>query len=136
MTAPTVGCAPDVSVVRISALPQRGGHPPERALAAVAHALAELLEEEPAGSWATWEEIPAGRYAEGGDAPAYQPASTHPPLVELVAFEGRPPELVERMLETVADVLARELDLEPGNVFVRYVEATAGRLYTGGRVAG
>jgi phenylpyruvate tautomerase PptA (4-oxalocrotonate tautomerase family) len=123
-------------VVRISALPQRGGHPPERALAAVTHALAELLGEEPGGSWATWEAIPAGRYAEGGESPAFQPASTHPPLVEVVAFEGRPPELVARMLETVADVLARELELEPGNVFVRYVEATAGRLYTGGRVAG
>jgi phenylpyruvate tautomerase PptA (4-oxalocrotonate tautomerase family) len=121
-------------VVRISALPQRGGHPPERALAAVTHALADLLDEEPSGTWATWHEIPAGRYVEGGDAPAFQPAATHPPLVEVVAFAGRPPELVGRMLETVADVLVRELELEPGNVFVRYVEATAGRLYTGGSI--
>jgi phenylpyruvate tautomerase PptA (4-oxalocrotonate tautomerase family) len=121
-------------VVRISALPQRGGRPPEQVLAAVTHALAELLGEQPTGTWATWHEIPAGRYVEGGDAPAFQPAATHPPLVEVVAFEGRPPDLVERMLETVAEVLARELELEPGNVFVRYVEATAGRLYTGGSV--
>lgn len=121
-------------VVRISALPQRGGHPPERALAAVTYALAELLGEDPSGTWATWHQIPAGRYVEGGDAPAFQPAATHPPLVELVAFEGRPPELVARMLETVADVLARELELEPGNVFVRFIEPTAGRLYMGGEV--
>jgi phenylpyruvate tautomerase PptA (4-oxalocrotonate tautomerase family) len=121
-------------VVSISALPQRGGRPPEQVLAAVTHALAELLGEQPSGTWATWHEIPAGRYVEGGDAPAFQPAATHPPLVEVVAFEGRPPDVVERMLETVAEVLARELDLEPGNVFVRYVEATAGRLYTGGSV--
>jgi phenylpyruvate tautomerase PptA (4-oxalocrotonate tautomerase family) len=121
-------------VVSITALPQRGGRPPEQVLAAVTHALAELLGEQPSGTWATWHEIPAGRYVEGGDAPAFQPAATHPPLVEVVAFEGRPPDLVERMLETVAEVLARELDLEPGNVFVRYVEATAGRLYTGGSV--
>jgi phenylpyruvate tautomerase PptA (4-oxalocrotonate tautomerase family) len=121
-------------VVSISALPQRGGRPPEQVLAAVTHALAELLGEQPSGTWATWHEIPAGRYVEGGDAPAFQPAATHPPLVEVVAFEGRPPDLVERMLETIAEVLARELDLEPGNVFVRYVEATAGRLYTGGSV--
>jgi phenylpyruvate tautomerase PptA (4-oxalocrotonate tautomerase family) len=100
----------------------------------VTHALAEVLSEEPTGTWATWQEIAPGRYAEGGDAPAFQPAATHPPLVELLAFEGRPPELVERMLETVAEVLVRELELEPGNVFVRYVEATSGRLYTGGSV--
>jgi phenylpyruvate tautomerase PptA (4-oxalocrotonate tautomerase family) len=123
-----------VPVVRISALPQPGGLEPERALAAVTHALAGLLGEEPTGTWATWEEIPPGRYAEGGDTPALQPAATHPPLVELIAFEGRPPELAERMLTTVADVLERELGLERGNVFVRYVEATEGRLYTAGSV--
>jgi phenylpyruvate tautomerase PptA (4-oxalocrotonate tautomerase family) len=123
-----------VPVVRISALPQPGGLEPERALAAVTQALAGLLGEEPSGSWATWEEIPPGRYAEGDDAPALQPPATHPPLVELIAFEGRPPEVVERMLTTVAEVLERELGLERGNVFVRYVEATEGRLYTGGKV--
>jgi hypothetical protein len=40
------------------------------------------------------------------------------------------------MLVTVAETLARELRLEPGNVFVRFEEATAGRLYTGGGIAG
>jgi phenylpyruvate tautomerase PptA (4-oxalocrotonate tautomerase family) len=123
-----------VPIVRISALPQPGGVEPERALAAVTHALADLLGEEPSGSWATWTEIPPGRYAEGGDAPALQPAATHPPLVDVIAFEGRPPDVVERMLTTVAEALERELGLGRGNVFVRYVEATDGRLYTGGSV--
>ena len=121
-------------LVRISALPQPGGVEPERALAAVTHALADLLGEEPSGSWATWEEIQPGRYVEGGDAPALQPAATHPPLVEVIAFEGRPADFVERVPTTVAAVLERELGLERGNVFVRYVEASGGRLYTGGSV--
>ena len=121
-------------LVRISALPQPGGVEPERALAAVTHALADLLGEEPSGSWATWEEIQPGRYVEGGDAPALQPAATHPRLVEVVAFEGRPADFVERVPTTVATVLERELGLERGNVFVRYVEASGGRLYTGGSV--
>ena len=82
--------------------------------------------------WATWEELEPGRYSEGGDAPGEQPRETHPPLVSLVAFEGRPSELVERMLTCVADTLVRELDLAPGNVFVTYDEARAGRIYTGG----
>jgi phenylpyruvate tautomerase PptA (4-oxalocrotonate tautomerase family) len=122
-------------VVRISALPQPGGVEPERTLAAVTHALADLLREEPSGSWATWTEIPPGRYVEGAEAPSLQPAATQPPLVDVIAFEGRPPEVVERMLTAVAEVLEREVGLERGNVFVRYVEATAGRLYTGGSVA-
>lgn len=120
-------------VVEISALPQPGVDV-EQVLAAVTRELAALLEEEPSGSWATWEEIPPGRYSEGGDAPAQQPRTTHPPLVRVTVFEGRPPELVARMLETVAGTLARELGLEPGNVFVRYEEQRSRRLFTGGEV--
>jgi phenylpyruvate tautomerase PptA (4-oxalocrotonate tautomerase family) len=122
-------------VVRIRALPQRSGVDVAAVLGRVSLALADLLGEPPAGTWATWETIEPGRYAEGEDAPLEQPRSTHPPLVSLVAFEGRPPELVERMLICVAETLARELQLEPGNVFVAYDEARSGRLYTGGQVA-
>jgi len=102
----------------------------------VTHELAGLLGEEPRGTWATWETIEQGWYSEGGVAPAAQPTGTHPPLVTLVASEGRPPELVTRMLTCVADTLARELGLEPGNVFVAFEEVRPGRLYTGGRVVG
>jgi hypothetical protein len=97
-------------------------------------ALADLLGERPEGTWSTWETIDSGRYAEGELAPAEQPRATHPPLVSLLAFEGRSPEHVERMLVCVAETLARELDLDPGNVFVIYEEARSGRLYDGGRV--
>jgi hypothetical protein len=124
-----------VPVVAIRALPQPGidiG----AVLAAVTSELAALIGEDPRDVWATWDEIPQGQFAEGADVPATQPRSTHPPLVELAAFEGRSPELVARMLELVAEVLARELGLEPGNVFVRYVEDRGGRLYSGGSVVG
>jgi len=52
----------------------------------------------------------------------------------VTAFEGRPADVVASILATVAETLARELRLEPGNVFVRYEEQRAGRLYTGGVV--
>jgi hypothetical protein len=38
------------------------------------------------------------------------------------------------MLTCVAEVLARELRLEPGNVFVGYEEVRSGRLASGGSV--
>jgi phenylpyruvate tautomerase PptA (4-oxalocrotonate tautomerase family) len=103
---------------------------------AVARELARLLGAEPRDVWVTWDEIAPGRYSEGGDAPALQPAGSHPPLVELAAFEGRSPDLVARMLELVAGVVARELRLEPGNVLVHYREDVAGGLYWGGSVVG
>jgi phenylpyruvate tautomerase PptA (4-oxalocrotonate tautomerase family) len=120
-------------VVEIRALPQAGVEI-EPVLAAVTLELAAFLGEEPQGTWATWEEIPGGRYSEGGDAPAAQPRSTHPPLVRVTAFEGRAQNVVAGMLATVAETLARELGLEPGNVFVRYEEQVSGRLFTGGSV--
>jgi phenylpyruvate tautomerase PptA (4-oxalocrotonate tautomerase family) len=123
-----------VPVVRIRALPQPGVVDLPAVLGRVSRALADLLGERPERTWATWETIGSGHYAEGGRAPAEQPRGTHPPLVRMLAFEGRPPELIERMLVCVAETLAHELDLEPGNVFVTYEEARSGRVYDGGRV--
>lgn len=101
-------------VVRIRALPQPAADPREVA-AAVATALAAEMDEDPGGTWATWETVDA--YAEGEVTPAEQPRDTHPPIVTVTA-RGRAPEVVVRMLRCVGDTLARELGLEPGNVFV------------------
>jgi phenylpyruvate tautomerase PptA (4-oxalocrotonate tautomerase family) len=127
------GCS--MPVVRVSALPQPAGVDVEAAAKAVALDLAALLGEEPRGTWVTWETFEPGLYVEGDVAPAIQPRATHPPLVRVVAAE-RPPELVERMLTSVAETLVRALGLEPGNVFAVFEQATPGRLYTGGHIVG
>jgi hypothetical protein len=118
-------------VLQISALPAPGLDV-ELVLATLCREVAEELGEDPRGTWVTWQTV---TYAEGDDVRREQPADTHPPLVRLIAFEGKPQELVERVLERVAAVLERELRLDPGNVFVLYEEARAGRLHTGGRIA-
>jgi hypothetical protein len=123
-----------VPVVRIRALPQPDSVDIGAVLTAVTRDLAALLEEHPSGSWATWETIRPGRYAEGSETQELQPRGTHPPLVSVVAFEGREPELVERVLATVAETLVRELGLGEGNVFATYEEAASGRVYSGGRI--
>ena len=122
-------------VVRISALPQRDGIDVGAALVAVTGAVASVLGEPPHGTWAVWDELGPGRYVEGDDAPAVQPGDTHPPLVAVHGFEGRPPEVVEEILVAVADALAAALELEPGNVLVTYEVARSGELYTGGAIA-
>ncbi len=119
-------------VIQVEALPQAPGIDVEQALGQACAAVAALLEEEPSGTWATWRTLE--HYVEGRDGPAMQPPSTHPPLVRVIAFEGRPAEQVAGLLRCVATVLARELGLEEGNVFVVFEEAHPGRLYTGGNV--
>jgi hypothetical protein len=123
-----------VPIVQVEALPQAAGVEVEQALMVLCGEIAGLLGEEPSGTWATWRTIEY--YVEGGDGPAVQPASTHPPIVRLIAYEGKGSGLVAMLLQRTADVLARELRLEDGNVFVLYDEAQPGRLYAGGEVVG
>lgn len=117
-------------LIEIRALPQPEGVDVGAVLEAVTHAVAAVLGEEPRGTWATWTEIPFERYSEGGVTVAEQPAATHPPLVR-VSGGGRPDELVGRILDTVSEMLTRELGLEPGNAFVRYEALAPERLRLG-----
>jgi len=121
-------------VLEVRALPQKPGVDRHAALKRVCTELAGALGERPSGTWGTWVELPPGAYVEGDDAPAVQPDSTHPPIVRVFAFEGRSPDLIEKMLTVVADTLATALQVEPGNVFVVYEEGRSGRLYSGGSV--
>lgn len=119
-------------IIQVEALPQAPDVDLEHALSAVCTEVALLIGEEPSGIWGTWRTLE--HYVEGRDGPSMQPASTHPPLVRVIAFEGRPPEQVTDLMNCVATVLARELGLEEGNVFVVYEDTHPGRLYTGGEV--
>ena len=121
-------------VVRVQGLPQADDVDVDAALTAVCRDLAKLLGEAPHGTWATWQTLE--RYVEGDDARTTQPYDTHPPLVTVTAYEGRPPELVAHILRCVAAALSREFRVDPGNVFVTYDEVRAGRLFTGGDVVG
>jgi phenylpyruvate tautomerase PptA (4-oxalocrotonate tautomerase family) len=122
-------------IVQVTALRQRVGADLGAVSAAIAVAVGGELGEDPARTWVTWQTLDAGTYREGLDAaPAVQPESTHPPLVRISAFEGRPPELVECVLSAVAGTLVRELGLDPGNVFVFWDELRAGRVHTGGTI--
>jgi hypothetical protein len=49
-------------------------------------------------------------------------------------MEGRSEERVAALLTTIADVLVRELGLEPGNVFAVHEEGRSGRVYDGGEI--
>lgn len=56
-------------VVEISALPQGDGIDVAAALTSVTRAVADVLGEEPSGTWATWQTLDPGTYVEGEDIP-------------------------------------------------------------------
>jgi hypothetical protein len=128
-----------VPVVQVTALRQRVGVDIDAVSRAIVVAVSRELGDEPSGTWVTWQTLPPGAYREGdaeGEAPLEQPVATHPPIVRVLALEGRTPELVARVLSAIAGTIVRELGLEPGNAFVVWDELGAGRVHTGGALPG
>lgn len=99
------------------------------ALAEVTRRVAAHLGEEPRGTWAVLERLAPGHFAEGADAPARQPAATHPALVRLYA--NRPAEDVGVLMRVVGEAVVAAFALAPGNVMVRYEAADPERLWWG-----
>jgi phenylpyruvate tautomerase PptA (4-oxalocrotonate tautomerase family) len=116
-------------VIEIAALPPTADLDVPAALGAVASEVASFLEEDPRGTWAILRPIEPGHYAEGLDAPAFQPAGTHPAIVRV--FAKRPPEQVPALLEVVGGAVVDALGLEEGNVFVRFEAADTERMFWG-----
>lgn len=121
-------------IVEIRALPQSPPVDEQAVLARVCRDLAKVDGCPERQVWATWEEIPAGRFVEGDVPVATQPRDTHPPMVRVMAMEGRPPEKIAAMLECVCRSVAAMLPIDPDNVFARYDELRRGRVAWGGDV--
>ncbi len=121
-------------VVRISALPQSPDVDLATVLKRLCVQLAEVEGGEPRHWWATWQTIEPGHFVEGDVEADVQPAASHGPIVEIQAFTGRSPELIEAVITAAADLLAAELHLEPGDVFITWTELQPGRVHTGGDI--
>lgn len=121
-------------VITVRALPQPPGVDRTRVCARLAVEVAGVLGLNPRRVWCTWQTLEPGCFLEGDEPAVLQPRATHPPIVDVLAFEGRPPALVVQVLERVAAVLTAELDLDEGNAFVTWTDAKAGKVFTGGQV--
>jgi phenylpyruvate tautomerase PptA (4-oxalocrotonate tautomerase family) len=111
-------------VLEVSALPQPGVDT-VAAMRALCRDVAAVLGGEPRETWATWHTVD---YVEGDDAREAQPQATHPPIVQIRIGAGRPPELVRRVHAQVVESLARELGIDPENVFAIVDELSPERL--------
>lgn len=122
-------------VLRISGLPQAPGADVKGTLQRLCVSLAELEGVDARHWWATWQPIDTASFVEGDvSAPAEQPTASHPPIVEILAFRGRDPELIERLLAATVGIVADGLGLDPGNVFAFWTELQPGRVSTAGQI--
>jgi phenylpyruvate tautomerase PptA (4-oxalocrotonate tautomerase family) len=83
---------------------------------------------------ATWTFLSPGHYAVGGKAAQYQPAESHPVLVELLAPDFNTAETVEKMLMTVASSLSRHTEIPRKNIFIVYRQAHSGMVFDAGEI--
>ncbi|MGE0527900.1 MAG: GNAT family N-acetyltransferase [Bdellovibrionales bacterium] len=117
-------------VLHIRALPQADPVKVRSALTGTCLAVAKTYGCKPEQVWATWEEIRPGLYAEGENAADRQPDSSHPPIVELIGFEGKSSQEIENILVVAGQTLSKALEI-PGNIFITYREALSGRVIAG-----
>lgn len=121
-------------IVEIRALPQEPPVDVPSVLARVCKDLAATAGCREREVWATWETLPAGTFFEADVGAQSQPHDTHPPMVRILAMEGRTPDMIAKMLESVSNSLAATLRIDADNVFARYEELRLGRVAWGGRV--
>ena len=122
-----------VPVLQIRGLPQKDPRRIQEALKDVCLAIAEAYGCEASNVWATWDDIEGGFYCEGDVSADIQPLDTHPPIAQLVCFEGKSAADIERTLLAASRALGKSLEI-PGNVFITYHEMKSGHVVAGNDV--
>ena len=121
-------------VIHAKLLPQRPGIDVANVMHSAGRRVAGIVGVPERAVWTTWEYLPPAQYAEGGVCAGEQPRGTHPPLVDLMLFEGRSADKLEEAILAIVEELTRGLQLDEGNVFVAYRELRSGRVFTGGKL--
>jgi hypothetical protein len=103
-----------VPLLEITALPSAGDVDVDEVLVAVNASVAAVVGCRPEAVWSTWRTL--DRYAVGSAVTDRQPHASHAPIVHL--YVNRPPDVVERICDAVAEVLGERLSVAPENVFV------------------
>jgi hypothetical protein len=117
-------------LLQVRALPQKNPVRIPQALKKACAAIVSAYGCTPDEVWATYDEIRSGFYVEGQQSPAQQPVGTHPPLAELLCFEGKSQDVIEKTLVATAQALGEGFGLGK-NVFVTYREVKSGQLIAG-----
>ena len=84
--------------------------------------------------WSYWQFIERHLYAVGDSTAAAINPESHSPIIEITGFEGKPEELIEQLMRSVAGVIAQVLEIEVTNIFITYNEVRSGRVFDGGEI--
>ena len=117
-------------VLHVRALPQPDPSLIKRALKKTCLAIADVYRCPPDQVWATWQEIRPGWYVEGSKSGTLQSSQTHPPLCQLIGFEGKTSVEIEEILLVASKTLSAALKIGD-NIYMTYLECKAGQVIAG-----
>ena len=117
-------------VLKIKALNSHEPAKVKKALALTTKKISEVHGCEQKYVWAIWEEIKPGFYFEGDQAAEIQPLESHPPICELMCFEGKTAKEIEDVLLAAAKTLSEALGI-PNNIFMTYRKLRPGEVIAG-----
>ncbi len=121
----------NLPILSIRALPQKvSDEKIKSTLKKVCIKISEAYGCEQSQVWATWNEIQPGFYCEGSNSSDIQTDKSHPPICELVCFEGKSKDQIESVLKIAASTLSSGLEI-PNNIFITYREAKSGEVIAG-----
>ena len=121
-------------IIQIKALPQKSGLDINKILKTLTAEVSKATKIPLNNLWATWETLTSQLYIEGETSSSLQPFNSHPPLVNVISFEGKSIDIQEAIMTTVGRVLTRELQIDQGNCFIVYDEVKAGKVFVGGEI--
>ncbi len=94
--------------------------------------VAEAMEIKPEHVWSYWEFIKSGFYSVGKDVAAETHEQSHSPIITITGIEGTPQEKISKAFEAIAKLIASELEIDYGNVFIVYDELKRGMVFGSG----
>jgi phenylpyruvate tautomerase PptA (4-oxalocrotonate tautomerase family) len=83
---------------------------------------------------ATWEFFSPGHYAVAWKAAQYQPQSSHPVLVDLLAPDFNVPAKIEQMFKSIASSISKRAKVPIDNIFINYRQAHSGMVFDAGEI--
>jgi len=117
-------------VLHVHALPQPDPSLIKPALKKTCVAIADIYRCPVDQVWATWTEIRPGWYIEGTKSATMQTPLTHPPICQLICFEGKSSVEVEEILLVASKTLSAALNIGD-NIYMTYHESKSGQAIAG-----
>ena len=120
--------------IHIKSLPLDGGLSVSDIVEGISRDFSEQVGIEIEQVTATWEGLSSWHYAAAGRAAANQPNNSHPILVDLLVPDFYPPDLVEKMLTSVAASISKRAGVSDHNIFINLRLARSGQVFDAGEI--